>query len=348
MKNFKASSLSLLSFWACASLSAMGSMGFAKVIEIQNPTQVTGSSIQYSFSEVSTQPGDEVKFHIPQHLRSQKLTFVILGHHQNPSTHQGGTPGQKQDAVPGISAVLVHSTNLHNVSSADSWRYWNGMASGNMGGKFAEPRYDLEIENLYEWNTIGSRGAQSNDLSYTPLLVDEVVVKNVGQDEVFVGQIVLKFMPNEINSTQEVIFSPGTEFAKEFGGKAHLGGGQAYQGTFPNAHVLNGSQLEIPLESQGEIKGIEVALGDSHPDKISNSDGGWGTQGWGKVSVGLTNASGGTEWLTQGENVPPEGLALAFPSLTSTASLPQVGRKLVIRGSSDTVYIMGVRISYKK
>lgn len=105
------------------------------------------------------------------------------------------------------------------------------------------------MENLYEWNTLGSRGEKSNQISYEGLFIDQVVVRNVGQDEVLVGQLTLKFIPSDIDHTQEAIFSPGTSFSKEFGGKAHLGGGQSFHGTFPGACRLNWIR-EIPLEEE--------------------------------------------------------------------------------------------------
>ena len=110
-----------------------------KRTDFTTPTSQTQSSVTYVFPEIRTGPGDAIRFFIPQHLRSQVLSYVILGHHQDPSTHRGGTPGQKQDAIPGLSAILVDSTNLHDVDSQDSWRYWGGMSSGKYGAKFAEP-----------------------------------------------------------------------------------------------------------------------------------------------------------------------------------------------------------------
>lgn len=315
----------------------------AKTYEMPEPQSATLSSVSYRFNEIRTVPGDEIHFSVPQNLRGQKLSFVILGHRQDPTTHKGGTPGQKLDQIPGLSAVLVHSTNLSITNSPDAWRYWAGMASGNFGAKFAEPRFDPEIENLYEWNSIGSRGVQSNELSLTPLMIDQVTVRNVGQDEVLVSQLTLKFIPQDITSQQVLVYSPGTQFSSEFGGKAHLGGGQSFQGTFPQALVLNGIQ-EIPLQEGLIIKGIEAAIGDSHPDQISNSDGGWGTQGWAKFSIGIGPNSSNIQWLTERENVPPEGLALAFP-LTEARTQ---GTKLYLKSESDTTYVMGVRISYRK
>lgn len=332
-------------FFLATCLFLTASVSLSKVFDITEIRNQSQSSVQFNFQTIRTQPGDEVRFDVPVHLRHQKLSFVILGHRQDPATHLGGTPGQKQDSIPGLSAVLVHSTNLTGPQAEDAWRFWAGMSSGNLGAKFAEPRNDLEMENLYEWNTLGSRGEKSNQISYEGLFIDQVVVRNVGQDEVLVGQLTLKFIPSDIDHTQEAIFSPGTSFSKEFGGKAHLGGGQSFQGTFPGALSLLNSTHEIPLEEDVSLRGIEVALGDSHPDKLTNSDGGWGTQGWGRFSIGLGTSPSDIQWLTQNENVPPEGLALAFP-LTETKTTK--GLKIFLRGQSDTVYIMGVRISYKK
>lgn len=316
-----------------------------KRIDKTEPTSQTQSSVTYVFPEISTQPGDAIRFYIPEHLRKQVLSYVILGHRQDPNTHKGGTPGVKKDDIPGLSAVLVHSTNLHDKSSPDSWRYWGGMSSGKYGAKFSEPRHDLEMENLYEWNSIGTSGIASNDFSTLGLYIDSAVVQNVGEDEVFVGSMTLKFIPAGINHTQDVIFSNGTVFSNEFGGKPKLGGGQAYKGLFPNALVLNNQTHEIDLEPGKEIKGFEVALGDSHPDQKQNSDGGWGTQGWGKFSMGLGTSESDIEWIIQRENVPPEGLSLGYPLEKTIA---KKGMKLFIKGTEGTVYIMGVRISYEK
>ncbi len=338
MKNFFVTTAALV-----LSLSAFAE----KKTDFTEPTSQTQSSVTYVFPEIRTQPGDAIRFYIPQHLRSQVLSYVILGHHQDPATHKGGTPGQKQDAIPGLSAILVHSTNLHDANSQDAWRYWGGMSSGKYGAKFAEPRTDLEMENLYEWNSIGSSGIATNDFSQEGLLIDNAVVQNVGEDEVLVGSITLKFIPNGINHVQDVIFSQGTVFSADFGGKPKLGGGQAYQykGTFPNALVLNNQTHTIDLEPGKEFKGVEVALGDSRPDQQQNSDGGWGKQGWGKFSMGIGTTEADIQWLTQRENVPPEGLALAYPVEKTIA---KKGMKLFIRGTEDTVYVMGVRVSYGK
>jgi hypothetical protein len=324
-------------------LLTLTSIARAKTYNMTEPQSTTLSSLSFRFAEIRTAPGDEIRFVIPPALHTQKLSLVILGHRQDPSTHKGGTPGQKQDQIPGLSAVLVHSTNITDAKAPDAWRYWAGMASGNFGAKFAEPRFDPEIENLYEWNSIGSRGVQSNEISLTPLLIDQVIVRNVGQDEVLVSQLTLKFIPQDISTQQTMIYSPGTEFSSEFGGKAHLGGGQSYQGTFPHALVLTSIQ-EIPLQEGLIIQGIEAAIGDSHPDRIANSDGGWGTQGWAKFSIGIGTDSSNIQWLTERENVPPEGLALAFP----TSEIRTHGTKLYLKSDSDTTYVMGVRISYKK
>jgi hypothetical protein len=134
------------------------SLSFAKTYNVTQITSQSQSSVSFVFTAIRTNPGDEVHFDLPKNLQNQKLSFVILGHRQDPNTHKGGTPGQKQDMVPGLSAVLVHSTNLMEPTLPDSWRWWAGMASGNLGAKFAEPRADLEMENLYEWNTKGTAG----------------------------------------------------------------------------------------------------------------------------------------------------------------------------------------------
>lgn len=319
------------------------------------PTSRTANSVTYKFSERSLQPKENLYLAIPKDLQGRPVSFVTLGHRQDPKTDAGIDPKTGWDTKPGLTSVQIHGKNFPGKSG---WRAWKGMSSGENGAKFAEPRDTLEMENLYEWQTHGSLGADNGDYSKVGILGDGIRVRSVGKDEVKVGELSVKFAPAKPTVKIENIFTEGSVFNEEVGETAAFGGGQKYNGKFPGALELNTSNassrklpdgwqvvgrntLSIPLPVGKVLTSIEVLGGDSHPDEKKNKDGGFGTPGWAKASIGI-ESEGKTDWILESENVPPEGILIGTPR--ECKKIVKVGDRVLIRAVGDAYYIMGVRI----
>lgn len=332
----------------------------------EKPTARTCSSVTYRFPEKTLKPGDMLEFEVPQDLRDRGVAFMILGHRQ---------PLQKKkvdqwDESPGLTSVQVLGTfggSPTGGSPTPSWRYWSGNASGELGAKYAEPRSedDPEMENLYDWAKIGHRSIVGEGFSNAPLMPQALRLVSMGKDPVLVSEVTLKVSPPPAATFTAGIFSKGTVFpapGKSEGPRFGGGQGDAYKGTFPGALPLNGGHGEanpelpggwklergallIPIPKGRKLASVDIACGDSHPDGKQNSDGGWGIQGWGKLTVELRRGDGTREALMSRENVPPEGLLVASPTVCDRISGDD--EWLSIRGEGDTVYVMGVRIGYR-
>lgn len=303
------------------------------ILFVTEPTKVTCSSVSYEIPEVQMTPGDAVYFHVPEVLRERGVRFMVIGHRQE------GFKSDGWDDKPGLSSVQVYSK--------DKWSYWNGPASGKKGAKFAETRGYPEIENLYDWGHYGHNDMETEETSNTALLPEMMKVESVGTDKVLLSQLTLKVEPFEETSNAETVYTPGTKFFPNNKDKKYeLGGGQSHQGTFPQAKAVSpGSEIVIPLKAGQKITSVDVACGDSHPDKITNSDGGSGTQGWAKLSIGIKKPNGQIKWLMSRENVPPEGMMMASPD--DCDEKIATGSSLVIRSDADTTYVMGVHVGYR-
>jgi hypothetical protein len=284
-------------------------------------------------------------------------------HRQDPSDDSGWNAATGRDARPGLTSV-----NLRSVDDG-TWRDWNSPwgASGRLGAKFAEQRsaYNPEFENMFDWNIRGHLNAETGgDLSTRPLHADEVRVLSVGTDPVYLHRVTVNVMGEPPTELAEAIFSPGTAFGDWLTGAGRrYGGGQAYQGRFPGALVLGmsgggdgaarlppgwavrGNSLEVELPAGRIVTGVDVAAGDSHPDEVSNKDGGVGTPGWARLSMALRHADGSSETFVDGSGVPPEGIISGAPAAAD--QLTRAGDRLIISGSSDLLYLMGVRIGLK-
>lgn len=300
------------------------------------PTQKSCSTVTYKIPEYKMNPGEALYFHIPPEYRERAVRFMVLGHRQE--NIPGWKPGT-WDEKPGLSSVQV--------ATKGNLRYWKGMSSGNKGAKFAEIRTSLEMENLYDWNSFGHVDTRTNHESTDPLYPEAMVVESVGKDQVLVGEMTLKIEPFKETTKEEKIFSEGTKFMPEGKEKKYaLGGGQAFKGKFPGAKELGpGQELVIELVEGKKITSVDIACGDSHPDEVKNHDGGWGTSGWAKLSVGILKPDGTTVWMMNRENVPPEGMLIASPADCDEKNMK--GSKLIIKSESDTTYIMGVHIGYR-
>jgi len=160
----------------------------------------------------------------------------------------------------------------------------------------------------------------------------------------------------------QAIFSPGTSLGDTETLVGHeFGGGQNHDGKFPHALELSGwgdggagasklpdgwsmdgGQLSIPLKAGRVVTGVDIACGDTHPDGATNKDGGKGTLGYSRLSIGLQHANGSTDWFMSKQGVPPEGILTGAPS--DIAYKTKAGDKIVVSASSDTTYVMGLRV----
>jgi len=331
-----------------------GGSKYKTIATYSEPTGQTSSTVSYQIPEVKLSPGECAYFRVPSSLQNRPITFAIIAHRQDPEENTGTTEDSKWDNVPGLSSVQILGSE-----SQDDWNYWKGDSSGAFGAKFAEVSHSPEIENLYEWQKIGhakiNGGIASSSLS--PKMSR---VCATGKDPVRLSEFTLKVAPPVPTLTNIGIYSPGTKFADPKSGLGGtFGGGQSHKGKFPDAVILdydsgkkklaNGvvkkdNELSIPLETGKFLSGVEVACGDSHPDEIRNEDGGWGTKGWAKLSIGVRRKDGSEEIFMENENVPPEGFLIGTPEILNKTIA--AGDRLFIRGDSDTVYLMGFRVGY--
>jgi hypothetical protein len=298
-------------------------------------TSTTCNSVTYQFPEEQLSPGEISYFHIPTEIRDRGVSFVIMGHRQNP---EGGDP--EWDESPGLTSFQV-------MAADKSWNYWNGQSSGHSGAKFAENSMYPEMENLYDWNKFGHTNTKTKRSSQNSLFPHAVKVLSMGKDPILLSEITVKVDPLKETSSSETIYSPGTSFSlDDHKNKYTLGGGQNFKGLFPKAHELrSGKILSIDLEAGKELTSINIACGDSLPDQKINKDGGWGSSGWAEISIGIKEASGSITWLTEYENVPPEGMIIASP--LECGEKIKAGSKVIIRSTGSPLYIMGTHIGYK-
>lgn len=324
------------------------------------PTSKTCSSLTYEFPETRVSPGQALYFDVPTEFRDRPVTFVTIGHRQNPSDPSNyGLGATEHDSKPGLTSTQILTTGYEG---ADNWRYWAGSASGAYGAKFAELRGSPEIEHLYEWRKIGHYGVGSKAHETTPIKPQAIRMVSNGSDDVLMSSIKLLVQPPKPDKYVEHEFSKGTRLGdpETTSGRAY-GGGQGHGGKFPGALALGhwpraeprlpkgwkheSSILRIPLAAGQKLTAVEVACGDTHPDGIINKDGGTGSSGYSKLSIYLDHADGSTDTLLNHENVPPQGVLTGFPP--SCDSKTREGDTLVIKASDDTTYIMGLRIGLK-
>jgi hypothetical protein len=345
---------------------------------LSKPSKVTSVSVSYKMGGPSGRklaPGEQMLLEIPPQFRGRPIRFAVLKHRQDSSETISPEPGEKWDEKPGVTSLQVHSTEHQG---SESWRYWKAPwgSSGEAGGKYAEHRSssDPEVENMFDWIQHGHAAAGGSfGKSHDPLMADAIKVASVGKDPVRVHQVDMMFLPERPDSTDELIFSPGTLFGDAWTGAGRkYGGGPRFKGKYPEAlklgsytsqaatpggegadklndkegWAMNGSQLEIELDPSKIFTGIEIACGDTHPDGKRNKDGHTGTLGWSRISVGVQRKdSTKVDWFIEGQGVPPEGVLFGGPTLENYQA--QAGDKLVVKASSDTTYVMGARLWYK-
>ncbi|HLD98690.1 MAG TPA: hypothetical protein VJB59_00435 [Bdellovibrionota bacterium] len=323
------------------------------------PVKKTCTGVYYKFNPRVLNPGESLYFHVPEEFRTRPVNFVILGHRQDHSTPSNRNLNRgDRDSEPGLTSVQIHSSRL---PEADAWRYWGGSASGEKGAKFAEIGGGIEVENLYEWQKKGHLSVVSDVRSTGPLYPDALRMVSLGKDPVIVNQLALKVLGQKPDELVDRVFSSGTEIGDpESAAGRKYGGGQMFGGKFPGALQLNGGGaqpklpsgwrmeadgLHIPLDAGKRFIGLDVALGDTHPDGVTNEDGGTGSKGGAKLSIGLARKGQAVDWFMSRENVPPQGVLMATP--TDCDYVAQAGDEVIIRSDFDTAYVMAIRLGYK-
>lgn len=307
---------------------------------IASATTLTAASFDVPSEQQFLTPSSILEFDVPRKLQDQNIETIVIHHRQDPNSpsNQNWKKGD-WDNSPGLSSIQIWD--------GQCWRYWEGSASGNLGSKFAEIGHSMEIENLYEWAKEGHRCIDRTNYSNGPLKAEKIRVVSTGNDTVFFSHLELRTYPTSNPSSQQTqeIFSFGTHFADfNTASGVKYGGGQGFQGLFPDAKVL-GPALSYAIPSGRKLTYVEVNCGDSHPDKRSNEDGGTGSKGWGRLSIYIQRKNGSRDYLVRSANVAPQSVISGSPSAEQATM--QDGDKVVIEGQSDTVYVMGVRITYE-
>jgi len=337
-----------------------------KTVELlSKPAKVTSVGVTYkmgSYEGRKLAPGEQMLLEVPPQFHGRPIRFAILKHRQDSGETSGTEGGDKWDQKPGSTALNVHTPE-------GEWRYWNAPwgSSGEDGGKFAEVRSagDPESENMFDWMSHGHVAVDGHGVSYEPVSATAMRVRSVGEDPVRVHEVALQFLPDKPDVLDEAIFSKGTVFGDAWTGQGRkYGGGPSHGGKYPGAvqlggyggaggvklpegWKLNGGALEVPLKPGLRFTGIEIAIGDTHPDNQPNKDGTTGTLGWSRLNMGAQRpGSSKIDWFTEEQGVPPEGVLFGGPNQSDFVA--KSGDKLVIRSSSDTAYVMGVRVWYDK
>lgn len=337
-----------------------------KVVDIiKKPTAQSSVSATFRFGGEGRmlKPGEQLLLALPAHLQGRPVRHLILSHRQDHAHDTGTTPGQKWDANPGLTAVHLHASNL---PEGQAWRHWNSPwgSSGSEGAKFAEARSsgDPEFELEFDWHSRGHQGATGGGYSNAPLLVDAARVKSVGKDPIFLHEVTVQVLPPKPDKYLQATFCEGTNIGDHETTKGRkFGGGQAHQGKFPGALELSGwgtggagaaklpdgwsmknGELHVKLTPGMRFTGVDIACGDSHPDGVHNKDGGWGTPGWSRLSIGVQRNGGPVDWFIDRQGVPPEGVLSGGP--TELDFVAKSGDEVVFKASGDTTYVMALRI----
>lgn len=350
-----------------------GDVGY-KTIDYLKPTSVTATTVEWRFGGGyegrKMEAGTQVMLALPPEFQGRPVYMGVISHKQvqsDKTSQLDNKNGKPWDNTPGNSALHFHSTD-HKAN--ESWRYWNAPwgSSGKDGGKYAEVRGDWERETEFEFlkNGHSAVGGGYGARSKEALKIDAARLRSVGTDPVRVEKVVITFLPQYPDKTEEVIFSPGTKM-----GDPHTAAGRSYgkdtsKGTYPGALVMGGygggnaeavaklpagwkmegGNLTVELKPGVKFTGAEVSVGDTHPDGKSNSDGEIGKQGWSKLALGIQRGNGKIEWMARDMTIPPQGVLFGGPTLADYVAQP--GDKLVINASEDTAYVMGVRLWYNE
>lgn len=321
------------------------------------PDKSTYSTVVFeakSYEGDQLDPTKRIIYVIPQNYRDRVIRDVILKHRKDSSHFQG----EGWDTEGAYSRVLVRTSD-------GKWRSWID-PKGYNSDKFAEPRSasDPENEVLHDWiATVGE---------VKPTVIS---VENIGHGANAISNIhgleVVFFPETEGVKYDQTIFSPGTSFIdleKDIQLPTY-GGGKQFGGKYPNAVVLGGlgnaqnlsidrdktkplytdeqGRLHIKLQPGKKFIGLEVSAGDTHPDGITNKQGGIGTLGWAKIYAGLkTPGQEDAQYFMRNVNVPPAGVLAG--GYNEAEHIVKDGEELVIESKQDATYVMGYRIAYKE
>jgi hypothetical protein len=322
------------------------------------PTSRTGRSMTYRLNSQKLKPKQVIYLRVPADIEAAGLEFVVLKHRQNPTTTSPVADAKAHDDVPGLTSVQILDRTR---ASKEQWRYWNGSASGDKGSKFAEVSHAFEIENLYQWMKLGHGSVNGDKVLHDRLSPSIVRLVNTGTDEVEIDEVTVKARFGKVSESPASTFVDGTAFGDLASENGYaIGGGQQAKGRFPGALELGGGKaapaklpsgwtfengvVRIPLPKGKKFRGFEAAVGDSHPDGVINSDGGYGTKGWAKLSAEIESGGSIKETLMSRENVPPEGFLSGGPQRCEYVTTE--GDTLVLRSHSDTTYLSGLRLLF--
>jgi hypothetical protein len=380
------------------------------VVGVAVPTEIGASSATYTFGTIEKgielKPGfgrsNEILCYVPPEFRDRGVRSFECYHRQDAKTERGGGPGGR-DPFPGMTCANFHSMD------DNSWRallpMWGShaptMEGKARGAMFAEA-YDAAPPGSgtnpaeSDYRTMDMRGwgstPQFTDIESQKPATQQVrsdfirisCPKNTSADgpfdPIFLHQLDVTFQPPKASQVQEMMFTPGAQFA-DWGSAPcfkQYGGGQETDGTFPSSLELrpNGTggagaaklpegakmrpdgSLEIDLSKYAGkvLAGIEVMAGDSKPDRVTNHDGGRGTSGWSVMDMNL-ESGGKSDNLVHEANVPPNGIITGAPNTPNQVITP--GMKLVISAKSlgepatemdpmkySVCYVPGLRLGF--
>ncbi len=329
---------------------------YGKIIQVMDtPQEKTSTNLIYKFKEIEMKPNDVMYFYVPDTYTLRPVSQVSMGIRQNEWPTE-------RDSEPALLAVMIHDSNYLQ----DEMRYWAGHSSGSFGAKFAEQRRSAEIDSLYEWPIQGHKGTVKRIKSLDPVHANAIRIQNFGVDELLVSQISLEVIPQKALTYAETIFSPRSSFGDPESMKGRTyGGGQKYQGKFPGAlkldsknqknqpvlppnMTLDDNELIIDPQTQSKLKIVDLMLGDTHPDGVTNKDGGTGSLGNAKISIEVRNiVTKESRILVDEKNVGPQGVISGGDAISAAPLDPN--ERIIIRNKRgrSTAYIMAIRLGFE-
>lgn len=292
---------------------------------------------------------------VPPQFRKMRLFSLSLTHQQVTSEKttpwngmKSSAPGGEQDKSPGMSLVDAHVVGKGWITLSEK--------------KFAEAR--REVETLHDLNMV-PKDAE----------IDAFRVKSAAVDPVHIHEVSINFLPQERPATfSEAIFRTGISFGDPWKGQHNhvfrdTQPMKAGETRYPGAVTLNNNggwadtpqvtldklstlgwhadhdSIVVPLT--GEVKTVEVAIGDTDPankpGQTKNNDGSQGRKGYAELTIEVERANGKRYPLLRGENVPPQGVLIGA---TGPDYKFEQGDKLRVSVSADAAGIMGIRVGY--